>query len=285
MSDEKIVQLHSPTPEVSSEERARRLGVEVERLARLPVVEWQFYVATGDIAKKFDITPAALKAMVEAVIRENEKRAREAKADDRREKRQVERKRERDDRRSRQEQESARKEAERARKEAERLEREQEARQKKRETVFVEIAALPRLTHAVRLQEAAKRLGEDFEDLFEEFEVYFAARSIPKELEPWPEPVDTAELLAEIETKFRRYVVVSDAVAAATTLWGVFTYVVEIAVHAPKLLFHFPEKDARQEHGARRSALVSTATVRCGRSHRRRRLPHRRSIEAYAVAR
>ena len=83
-----------------------------------------------------------------------------------------------------------------------------------------------------------------FEILIEEFEVFFAARSIPEELEPWPDPVDTAELLAAIEAKFRRYVVVTDAIAAATALWVAFTYIVEIAVHAPKLLFHFPEKDA-----------------------------------------
>jgi len=51
-------------------------------------------------------------------------------------------------------------------------------------------------------------------------------------------------LLTEIETKFRRYVVASGAIGAAATLWVPFTYLVEIAVHAPKLLFHFPEKDA-----------------------------------------
>jgi putative DNA primase/helicase len=56
--------------------------------------------------------------------------------------------------------------------------------------------------------------------------------------------VSTAELLAAIETKFRRYVVVSDAIAAATALWVLFTYVIDIAVHAPKLVFTFPERDA-----------------------------------------
>jgi flagellar biosynthesis GTPase FlhF len=243
MSDsEKIVQLHSPTPEVSSEERARRLGVEVERLARLPPFEWRLYL--DETAKWHEVAPTKWKEMIEATIKANEKKAREAKADDRREKRRVERKQERDDKLTRQEEERKRKQDERDRKEIERVEREEEARRKKREAAFAEIAELPRLTHETRLKEAAKRLGEDFETLFEEFEVYFAARSIPKELEPWVEPVDIAELLAEIEVKFRRYVVVSDAIAAATALWVPFTYVVEIAVHAPKLLFHFPEKDA-----------------------------------------
>jgi hypothetical protein len=46
-----VVQLLS-TPE----ELARRLKVEVERLARLPVVEWMFYL--DDVAKKHGIEPA-----------------------------------------------------------------------------------------------------------------------------------------------------------------------------------------------------------------------------------
>jgi hypothetical protein len=184
----------------NSEERARRLRIEVERLARQPTVEWMYYVECGDNAEKHGIDKAKLKQMVEAVIKENEKKAREFKADDRRERQRIERTQDRDDRRIRQEAERARKEAERARKEAERIEREQEARRKKREAVFAEIVGLPRLTHETRLKEAAKRLGEDFEELQEEFEVYFAARSIPAELEPWPEPVGTAELLTEIET-------------------------------------------------------------------------------------
>jgi hypothetical protein len=171
--------------------------------------------------------------MVETTIKEREKKEREAKADDRREKRQAEQKQERD-----------RKETKHARKEAERLEREQGAQQRKRDAAFAEIAELPKLTHATRLKEAAKRLGEDFELLLEEFEVFYAARTLPDELAPWGEPVSTAKLLGVIETKFRRYVVVSDAIATATSLWTVFASVVEIAVHAPKLLFTFPEKDA-----------------------------------------
>ena len=61
---------------------------------------------------------------------------------------------------------------------------------------------------------------------------------------PWPDSVDTAELLAGIEAKFRRYVVVPDSIAVATALWVAFTYLVEIAVYAPKLLFQFPEREA-----------------------------------------
>jgi putative DNA primase/helicase len=182
--------------------------------------------------------------MIQATIKQREKEAKETKAEDRQREQRAERKQERDGRLSRQEQERARKEADRARKEAERIEREQEERRKKLETAFAEIADLPRMTHAARLKEAASRLGEDPETLIEEFEVYLAARTIPEDLEPWPEPVNTSELLGEIEAKIRRYVVASDAIVTASVLFAPFTYVVEVATHAPKLLYTFPLRDA-----------------------------------------
>ena len=65
------------------EERARRLKVEVERLAQQPPTEWLYYLEQGDIAKKHDVPPATLKEMIETTIKANEKRAREDKAEDR----------------------------------------------------------------------------------------------------------------------------------------------------------------------------------------------------------
>jgi len=229
-----------------AEERARRLRVEVERLARLPAVEWMFYLP--DIAKKHGIEDTALKRMVEAVIKENEKKRRAEQAEQRRIEARVERKQEREEERVRRDRKEgaalSRKETERARKEAERIEREQEAKQVKREAIFAEIAELPKLTHEVRLKEAAKRLGEDLEILVEEFEVFLAARTIPEDLQPWDTPIAAAELLDAIETKFRRYVVASDAIVTASVLYVPFTYVVEIATHAPKLIYTFPTKEA-----------------------------------------
>jgi len=229
-----------------AEERARRLRVEVERLARLPAVEWMFYLP--DIAKKHGIEDTALKRMVEAVIKENEKKRRAEQAEQRRIEARVERKQAREEERVRRDRKEgaalSRKETERARKEAERIEREQEAKQVKREAIFAEIAELPKLTHEVRLKEAAKRLGEDLEILVEEFEVFLAARTIPEDLQPWDTPIAAAELLDAIETKFRRYVVASDAIVTASVLYVPFTYVVEIATHAPKLIYTFPTKEA-----------------------------------------
>ena len=63
-----------PTPE---EERARRLKVEVERLAQMSPVEWIYYVTLVGYAEKYGVDGATLKKMVEVVIKENEKKARE----------------------------------------------------------------------------------------------------------------------------------------------------------------------------------------------------------------
>jgi len=80
--------------------------------------------------------------------------------------------------------------------------------------------------------------------MIEEFECFRAARTIPEDLTPWPEPVNTAELLAATEAKFRRYVVANDAIVTASALWVPFSYVVEVATHATKLIYTFPLRDA-----------------------------------------
>jgi putative DNA primase/helicase len=243
MSDGKVVSFQSSPPD-TPEERARRLSVEVERLAKMPVVEWQFYLADEGYVAKYGVDVATFRGMVEATIKENEKQAREEKADTRYEQRRAEQKQEREIKRTRQDEIAQRKEAERAARETERLVQEQEAKRIKREVEFAVIADLPAITHETRLKEASTRLGEKFETLVQEFGVFLAARTIPEELQPWEESVDTATLLSEIEAKFRRYVVATDAIVTATTLWTPFTYVASIATHAPKLLFTFPEGDA-----------------------------------------
>jgi hypothetical protein len=240
---------------VPDEERARRCKAEAERLARMSTVEWMYYVALPGYAEKFGVDGATLKGMVEAVIQENKKKAAEDRGElDRAEKkrdaavreteRKAERKADRAERRDRERERAQERRDREAAKAAAKREREEEAKRVKRETAFAEIVELPKLTHEVRLKEAAKRLGEDLVFLTEEFEVYFAARTIPKDLEPWPTAVNTAELLAAVEAKFRRYVVASDAIVTASTLYSPFTYVVEIARHAPKLVYTFPERDA-----------------------------------------
>src|SRR6516164_2159120 len=74
--DDKIVDFPN------SEERARRLKVEVERLARQSPAEWHFWL--DDSAKKYGIEPGKLKKMIEATIKANEKAQRAQKAEEQR---------------------------------------------------------------------------------------------------------------------------------------------------------------------------------------------------------
>jgi hypothetical protein len=75
MSDNpKIVEF--PKAEVSTEEHARRLKLEVDRLASLPHVEWLYYVECTDIAEKYDLSRPVLRKMVEAAINAQEKSGR-----------------------------------------------------------------------------------------------------------------------------------------------------------------------------------------------------------------
>ena len=119
MSDDPKI-LGFPKAEVPPEERARRLKTEVDELARKPETEWLYYLERGEIAKKHGVEPAALKKMIEATIKANEKKAREDKAEDRQriqraEKEQI--KATRGEERARREQERADKEAVRKQKE------------------------------------------------------------------------------------------------------------------------------------------------------------------------
>src|SRR5262249_41254860 len=141
--------LEFPNAEVSPEERARRLKVEVERLASLPPVERLFYIECENVAEKHGGSRAAMKAMVEATIRENEKTAAEDKGEDRHRMERVEKDNVTAKREMEREQGKQKRQQERADKEAER-------KRKEREKAFEAIAKLPRLAHEVRLAELAK---------------------------------------------------------------------------------------------------------------------------------
>jgi putative DNA primase/helicase len=94
----------------------------------------------------------------------------------------------------------------------------------------------------VRLAELAKRLGEDAETLSAEFAVFADSsdRRRGDAVEPWPEPVDTKELLTSVTAQYRRYVVVRDEEGVAVGLWSVFAWVHDIATHSPVLTFRAP---------------------------------------------
>jgi hypothetical protein len=138
----------------NSEERARRLRIEVERLARLPIVEWLFYLDAS--AEKHGIDKATLKQMVEAVIKANEKKAREEKVEQEKREQRAERQQ------STAKRESERKEREQEHKQKE-ADKEAERQQREKEKALAVIIKLPGGEHEAKLKELAKKLDEDIE--------------------------------------------------------------------------------------------------------------------------
>ncbi|MBI3722713.1 DUF3631 domain-containing protein [bacterium] len=58
--------------------------------------------------------------------------------------------------------------------------------------------------------------------------------------QPWPEPVNAAELLDALEATFRRYLIAPFHAFIALALWVVQTYAPEVFEHTPRLAFKSP---------------------------------------------
>src|ERR1700730_7688649 len=169
MTDEKRV-IDFPRSEVSEEERARRVMVEVDRLARLSPGEWKLWFK--DSAQTFDIAPEMLRDLVETKLKDIKAAAHAAEIEKRRQ----------EDR------------AERQRHSAEREEtRKRERKSKEKSKAFADIAKLPSDRCEARLGELAKLIEEDPAVVCEEFSAYaetadeITRPSATWDVEPWPE--------------------------------------------------------------------------------------------------
>jgi Protein of unknown function (DUF3631) len=235
--DEKTI-VDFPKAEVSPEERARRLKVEVERLAKLPSFEWLLYLSTDGFAEKHGVDRATLKAMIAATIKANKKKAHEEKVEQERREQRAEKQR------STAKRESEREQVHKAREE-ERKEREAERKERDKQKTFETIIKLPSTQHEGKLKALAKRIGEDIEVLRIEFEEFTKeGKSEIDGIIPWPDPVNTKALLADVTKQLRRYIVVSDEQALAITLWIMFAWCHDVAVHSPLLVFKSAEPDS-----------------------------------------
>jgi hypothetical protein len=226
------------------EERARRLKVEVERLARQSTTEWIYYVESPGYAEKYGVDKITLRQMVEAAVKAIEKKAREDRGEQRRREDRVERRREatkRDEERrtDREERERERRERE-ERKAAERKTRE-------RVKALAAIVKLPSARHGAELQKLARRFGEDVEALRIELDELLGdeAEKIRRGIvSPWDEPVNTRELLDAATAQIAKYVIIHDKVVAPIVpLWIAFTWVHDIAVFSPLLNIQGPDTE------------------------------------------
>ena len=239
-----------------AEERARRLRVEVERLSRLPTVEWLFYLP--DIAKKHGIEDTRLKQMIEAVIKAAEKQARE----DRGELRRAEKQRGKARREAETKEDKARKEEERKREREEREARKAEERKdKEKQKAFESIVKLPSSEHEGRLAALARQLGEDVTVLREEFaelRIEEEERIKRGQVEPWGEPVNTRELLDATAAQFEKYIIIHDKVITPIIpLWIAFAWVHDIAAFSPILIIESADSGEGKTAASKAIALLT----------------------------
>jgi sugar phosphate isomerase/epimerase len=230
-SDENV--LDFPKVEVTLEKKARRVMVEATRLANLAPGEWRLWIDRS--AERLGIPRGTLEDLIVAIIRDTEKKAREAKAEARRQGLAARREQEREQREQGREQE--------------RIDKETERRRKEKEKAFKTLIGLPSDQHQTRLAELAKRLDEDVAAIRDDFTAFVgmesrAASTDPWNVEPWPDPVETQALLQEISAKISKYIVLHPEAVTATVLWTMTAWVHEGAAHSPILAAISVEPDS-----------------------------------------
>jgi hypothetical protein len=229
--DKKVVEFHRPSAleDENAAERDSRLRTLVAQRARQPAFERVLYLE--DDAKKHNILSAKLKELIDAVVKENEKKARETKVEHEKREHRVEKKQitaRREQRRERERQErEERREQERQEREQEREEREArkeiERKDREKQKAFAAIVKLPSAEHDGRLAALARQLGEDINILHEEFaelRIEEEERIKRGQVEPWDEPVNTRVLLNAVAAQFEKYIIIHDlTIAPIIPLW------------------------------------------------------------------
>lgn len=109
------------------------------------------------------------------------------------------------------------------------------------------LSKLPPIEYERVRTDEAKRLGIRTTTLDAEIKAARASTPSPdtspfKEVEPWPEPIDPAELLDELSTTIRRYIVCTKETADAAALWAAMTWFIDVVMVAALLLITAPEK-------------------------------------------
>ena len=179
-----------------------------------------------------------MKKMIEATIKDREKKEREDRAEDHRSEQRAEKEE------KKVEQGTARRGAQNGRKrerEQRHAAKEEERRARKR---LKQSPSCRALAHEVRLAELGKRSGEDLDMLRAEFEAFVGPEENGgRSSIPGTRLSKRKALLNELTAQLRRYVVMHDDVAVAISLWTMFAWVHELAVHSPLLVITSAEPD------------------------------------------
>jgi putative DNA primase/helicase len=216
-----------------SEEHAQRIMMEARRLANLAPGEWRLWFTK--IAEQLGTTPDALAELVEALIADREQKAREKRAEQKLQEARAERQRKIE---AQQFREKARSEDVAAKK------------AKAKSKAFADIIELPVDQQDAKIAALATELGEDAAALATEFAEYRAAETVTETkayllpdwaIDPWTDPVTTAEVLGELIDRINRHIIAKPHQVLVIALWIMFAWTREIAVHAPNLVATAPE--------------------------------------------
>jgi Protein of unknown function (DUF3631) len=242
----------------NSEERARRLRVEVERLAQLPTVEWMLYVTTDEYAAKYGVDCATLKKMVEAVIKETKKKQHDEQVEQQRIEQRAEKQRDTAKRDEERKQDRSKRDEERKEREAR---KEVERKDREKQKAFEAIVKLPSSEHEGKLRTLARQLGEDVEVLTQEFlelRTEEEERIKRGEVEPWGEPVNTRELLDATAAQFGKYIIIHDRVITPIIpLWIAFAWVHDVAAFSPILIIESADSGEGKTAASKAIALLT----------------------------
>jgi hypothetical protein len=240
--EENVVKLPA---EIDPEEQAKRVMAEATRLANQAPLERNFWMSKR--AKDLGVPLAELRAMVDAVVKENAKKAREAQAEERRIEARAEKQRKTAEHEQKREREREQRQIEKA--------AERKAKQKSK--AFTSISKFP--TESLQekeLEKLAKQLDEDLDTVRDEFAQFIGAKGPTSEIalggyeletwnvEPWDEQIDTATLLQELVDKIRKHVVARLQEVLAVALWIMFAWVHEVGANfSPNLIITSPDQD------------------------------------------
>jgi putative DNA primase/helicase len=217
------------------------------RLAGLSPGEWKIWIDGS--AERLEIARDKLEAVVLEILKDREKKTREAKSETRRSEQRAERSRREERQQDRQQEREQEREQRRIEKEAERqqererrrIEKEVERKSKEKAKAFGNLQKLPVARHEKELQRLAARLGEDIAMLRQEFDEFIGVEggvaSSVEQTEPWPEPVDVAAVLDECAGKIRKYVVIQPHPLTAAVLWDAHAWLYDhgVPIHSPIL--------------------------------------------------
>ena len=222
-SEEKVFDF--PKAEITSAEKVRRAMAEAKRLASLAPGEWRLWIDRA--AERLGVPRATLEGLISA----SERKAREDKAEARRQ------------------EERVRREQRERKREQQGIDKKAERKSKEKQKAFERLISLPSEQHETRLAELAKRFDEDVAAIRDDFTVFVgmesrAASTDPWNVEPWPDPVETRVLLQEISAKTSKYIVMRPEAVTATVLWTTMAWAQEGATHSPILAAISVEPDS-----------------------------------------